>query len=87
VCDQLYITAALLLEQETLCTTQEDAWWAPEPVWTLRGKFLPFLGIEPQFYACSEQHEKKDNNIKHQLSWKYIGKGGGGDLNIRCQRD
>jgi len=45
------------------------------------------LGIEPQFYACSEQHKKKDNNRKCQLSWKYIAKGRGGDLKIRCQRD
>jgi hypothetical protein len=35
---------------------------------------LPFLGIEPQFYACSEQHKKKGNNGKYQLSWKYIAK-------------
>jgi hypothetical protein len=39
---------------------------------------LSFLGIEPQFYACPEQREKKDNTVKHQLSRKYIAKGGGG---------
>jgi hypothetical protein len=75
VSEQLYITAALLLGQETLGPTREDARWAPEPVWTLRRRknLLPFLGIEPQFYGCSEQHEK---NVKHKLSWKYITKGG-----------